>query len=47
MKEGDRRALRSVQMQNMTRLRDLGLPTDLFSDGFWEREQEANVIIWR
>jgi hypothetical protein len=41
MKEGDRRALRSVQLQNMTRLRDLGLPTDLFSDGFWEREQEA------
>jgi hypothetical protein len=41
MKEGDRRALRSVQLQNMTRLRDLGLPTDLFSEGFWEREQEA------
>ena len=28
-------------MENMRRLRDLGLPTDLFSDDFWEREQEA------
>jgi len=28
-------------MQNMKRLRNLGLPTDLFSPGFWEREAEA------
>lgn len=38
MKRGERRSLR---MQNMKRLRDLGLPTDLFSEGFWEREAEA------
>jgi len=38
MRRGERRSLR---MQNMKRLRDLGLPTDLFSEGFWEREAEA------
>jgi len=38
MKRGERRSLR---MQNMKRLRNLGLPTDLFSEGFWEREAEA------
>lgn len=38
MKRGERRSLR---MQNMKRLRDLGLPTDLFSDGFWTREAAA------
>jgi len=38
MKRGERRSLR---MQNMKRLRDLGLPTNLFSEGFWEREAEA------
>lgn len=38
MKRGERRSLR---MQNMKRLRNLGLPTDLFSDGFWEREAVA------
>ena len=41
MKQGDRRALRGVRMENMKRLRDLGLPTDLFHEGFWEREEEA------
>lgn len=38
MKKGERRSLR---MQNMKRLRNLGLPTDLFKEGFWEREAEA------
>lgn len=38
MKRGERRSLR---MQNMKRLRNLGLPTDLFSEGFGEREAEA------
>jgi hypothetical protein len=38
MNKGERRSLR---MQNMKQLRDLGLPTDLFSDGFWEREAVA------
>jgi len=38
MKRGERRSLR---MQNMKRLRNLGLPTDLFSEGFQEREREA------
>jgi hypothetical protein len=28
-------------MQNMKRLRELGLPTDLFSESFWEREAET------
>lgn len=37
-KTGQRRSLR---MQNMKRLRNLGLPTDLFSEGFWEREAET------
>lgn len=41
MKEGDRRALRSVRLENIRRLRALGLPVDLFSEGFWEREAEA------
>lgn len=40
MKRGERRRLR---MQNMKRLRDLGLPTDLFSEGFWEREALAKL----
>lgn len=43
MKDGDRRALHRVRMQNMKRLRDMGLPTDLFRDGFWEREAEAKT----
>ena len=38
MKRGERRSLR---MQNMKRLRNLGLPTDLFSEGFAEREALA------
>lgn len=38
MRRGERRSLR---MQNMKRLRNLGLPTDLFSEGFSEREAEA------
>jgi len=41
MKEGDRRYLSSVRHDNMQRLRNLGLPTDLFSEGFWEREAVA------
>jgi hypothetical protein len=40
MKKGERRSLRS---QNMKRLRNLGLPTDLFSEGFWEREALAKL----
>lgn len=40
MKRGERRSLR---MQNMKRLRDLGLPTDLFSEGFAEREALAKL----
>lgn len=40
MKRGERRSLR---MQNMKRLRDLGLPTDLFSEGFWDREAVAKL----
>jgi hypothetical protein len=31
----------SLQANNMKRLRNMGLPTDLFSAGFWEREAEA------
>ena len=31
----------SLRADNMRRLRNLGLPTDLFSEGFWEREAEA------
>lgn len=38
MKRGQRLSLRA---DNMKRLRNLGLPTDLFSAGFWEREVEA------
>lgn len=38
MKHGERRAL---QTQNMKRLRDLGLPSNLFSENFHEREQLA------
>ena len=30
-----------LRADNMRRLRNLGLPTDLFSAGFWEREAEA------
>lgn len=41
MKEGDRRYLKAVRLDNMRRLRNLGLPTDLFSGGFWEREAVA------
>lgn len=40
MKRGERRSLR---MQNMKRLRDLGLPTDLFSEQFAEREALAKL----
>lgn len=40
MKRGERRSLR---MQNMKRLRNLGLPTDLFSEGFQEREAVAKL----
>jgi len=38
MKRGERRSLR---MQNMKRLRNLGLPTDLFNADFLEREVAA------
>lgn len=41
MKEGDRRYLISIRNENTRRLRNLGLPSDLFKDGFWEREAEA------
>jgi hypothetical protein len=41
MKEGNRRYLTSVRHDNMQRLRDLGLPTDFFGEGFWKREAEA------
>lgn len=41
MKDGNRRYLISVRNDNMQRLRNLGLPTDVFSEGFWEREAEA------
>lgn len=43
MEEGKdkHRHLKSVQADNRKRLRDLGLPVDLFSEGFWEREAEA------
>lgn len=40
MKRGQRRSLRA---DNMKRLRSLGLPTDLFSAGFWEREAAAKM----
>jgi hypothetical protein len=32
---------KSIRADNRKRLRDLGLPIDLFSEGFWEREAEA------
>lgn len=38
MKGNDRK---SLQAQNRKRLKDLGLPADLFSEGFWEREAVA------
>jgi hypothetical protein len=33
--------MKGLRMQNMKRLRNLGLPTDLFTDDFWEREAVA------
>jgi hypothetical protein len=32
---------KSIRADNRRRLRDLGLPVDLFNEGFWEREAEA------
>jgi len=34
---------RALQTRNMARLHDLGLPADLFSEGFWEREAQAKL----
>ncbi|MFC5480561.1 hypothetical protein [Massilia suwonensis] len=43
MKEGKGNSPKSLQAENKRRLRDLGLPVDLFSEGFWEREAEAKA----
>jgi hypothetical protein len=40
----DYRKRKTLQKQNSERLRDLGLPSDLFSEGFQEREAAAKRL---